>query len=60
MLGAAPAGLIVYSMVAARDERMAHIPALLLGAIIAAGGPLFYWLSRKLWARAEVAISAAD
>ena len=60
MLGAAPAGLIVYSMVAARDERMAHIPALLLGAIIAAGGPLFYWLSRKLWAKAEVAISAAD
>jgi amino acid transporter len=60
MLGAAPAGLIVYAMVAARDERMAHVPALLLGAIIAAGGPLFYWLSRKLWARAEVAVSAAD
>ncbi|HKO14469.1 MAG TPA: APC family permease [Acidobacteriaceae bacterium] len=60
ILGVAPAGLIVYAMDAARGERMAHVPALLLGAIIAAGGPLFYVISRRLWARDIMAVSAAD
>jgi hypothetical protein len=59
-MGAAPAGLIVYAAFASRHERMAHIPALLLGVCIAAGGPLFYVISRKLWTRNEVAVSAAD
>lgn len=59
-IGAAPTGLILYAMMATRHERMAHLPALLLGACIAAGGPLFYCLSRKFWTRTEVAVSAAD
>jgi len=48
-LGLPPALLIVYAMYAARDERMAHMPALLFGLLIALGGPAFYWISRKCW-----------
>jgi amino acid transporter len=44
-----PAALIVYAAWVSRHEHMAHMPALLLGALIASGGPLFYWLSRRLW-----------
>lgn len=60
IIGAAPTGLILYAMAASRQERMAHMPALLLGALIAAGGPLFFWISRALWARAEVTLPAGD
>jgi hypothetical protein len=60
IIGAAPTALIVYAMAASRQERMAHIPALLLGALIAAGGPLFFWVSRALWARTEVTLPAGD
>jgi amino acid transporter len=48
-LGIPPALLILYVMYAARGERMAHMPALLLGLLIALGGPVFYWISRKCW-----------
>jgi amino acid transporter len=40
--GVGPAVLIVYAMFAARDERMAGMPALLFAAIIAVCGPLIY------------------
>ena len=55
LAGAVPTGLIVYAAYASRHERMAHMPALALGASIAAGGPLFYWLSRWLWSRGAAA-----
>jgi amino acid transporter len=48
-LGVPPAILIVYVMYAAREERMAHMPALLFGLLIGLSGPLFYWISRKRW-----------
>jgi len=60
VIGAAPTALILYAMGASRQERMAHMPALLLGALIAAGGPLLFWISRALWARTEVTVPAAD
>jgi amino acid transporter len=46
-IGAVPTALIVYADVASRHEHMAHMPALLLGALIAACGPIFYLLSRN-------------
>lgn len=54
-LGVFPTGLIVYAAFVSRNERMAHIPALALGAIIAAAGPLMYWLSKSRHARAGTA-----
>ena len=57
-MGVVPTGLIVYAMIASRHEQMAHIPALLFGGGIAGAGPLLYWVSRKLWARTEAAVSA--
>ena len=48
-LGIPPALLIAYVMYAARDERMAHMPALLFGLLIALAGPVFYWISRRRW-----------
>ena len=47
VIGAVPTALIVYADVASRHEHMAHMPALLLGALIAACGPIFYLLSRN-------------
>jgi amino acid transporter len=46
VIGAGPVGLIVYATVAARGERMAHMPALLFGALVIAVGPLLYWLQQ--------------
>lgn len=61
IIGAAPTALILYAMAASRQERMARIPALLLGAMIAAGGPLFFWISRTLRARrTELTVPAAE
>ncbi|HLJ78520.1 MAG TPA: APC family permease [Acidobacteriaceae bacterium] len=60
VIGAAPTAVILYAMAASRQERMAHMPALLLGALIAAGGPFFFWISRALCARTEVTLPAAD
>lgn len=56
-LGVSPALLIGYVMYAARDERMAHIPALLFGLLIALAGPLFYWISRKCWGQKTISQS---
>ncbi len=50
-LGVAPTLLIVYAAYVSRDERMANMPALLFGLIIAAAGPVLYTLSRMVWAR---------
>jgi amino acid transporter len=57
-LGIPPALLIGYVMYAARDERLAHMPALLFGLIIALAGPLFYWISRKCWGQKTINESA--
>jgi len=57
-LGIPPALLIGYVMYAARDERMAHMPALLFGLIIALAGPIFYWISRKRWGQKTISESA--
>ncbi|MBW4028429.1 MAG: APC family permease [Acidobacteria bacterium] len=46
ILGIAPTLLIGYAMFSARGERMAHIPALAFGAIVAAFGPLFYMIGK--------------
>jgi amino acid transporter len=48
-LGIPPALLIGYVIYAARDERMAHMPALVFGLLIAVAGPVFYLISRKRW-----------
>lgn len=45
-LGVIPTGLIIYATVVSRNERMAHMPALLFALIIAAGGPVYYSISR--------------
>lgn len=59
-MGVAPTALIVYAAVASRHERMAHMPALALGALIAAVGPLFFWLSKMLWSRPQPEPVSAD
>jgi amino acid transporter len=45
-LGVTPTLLIVYAAVVSRNERMAHMPALVFGLIVAAAGPLVYWMQR--------------
>jgi amino acid transporter len=57
-LGIPPALLILYVMYAARDERMAHMPALLFGLLIALAGPIFYWISRRCWGHKTINESA--
>jgi|SRR5450631_1027646 len=47
LLGVAPAGLILYALYSAREERMAHMPALVFALLLAAGGPLCYWIARS-------------
>ena len=59
VIGAIPTALIVYADVVSRHEHMAHMPALLLGALIAACGPLFYLLSRINTRRPKEEFSAA-
>jgi hypothetical protein len=44
--GIGPAVLIVFAMWAARDEKMAGIPALAFAAIVAICGPIFYLIAR--------------
>jgi amino acid transporter len=48
-LGVMPTALIIYAAFTARDERMAHMPALLFGLLVALAGPVFYWISRNVW-----------
>lgn len=50
-LGVVPTALIAYAAWVSRNERMAHMPALLFGFIVAAAGPLFYAISRIAGAR---------
>src|ERR1700751_1878583 len=57
-IGVMPAALIVYAAFSARDERMAHMPALLFGFLIALARPIFYWISRKRWGQKAIAESA--
>jgi amino acid transporter len=59
-IAAVPSALIVYAMFVSRHERMGHMPALALGALIAAFGPLSYWLSRMAWLRPADTVAAAD
>jgi hypothetical protein len=42
----------VYAAYASRSEQVAHMPALLFGLLVAAGGPVCYLLSRWRWGRA--------
>ncbi|MGC2638250.1 MAG: APC family permease [Acidobacteriaceae bacterium] len=60
LMGAAPTALIVYAAFASRHERMGRMPALLLGALIAAAGPLLYRISTVLWTRGAASVAAAD
>jgi len=48
-VGVMPTALIAYAVFASRDERMAHMPALLFGLLIALAGPVFYRISRSVW-----------
>jgi amino acid transporter len=51
LVSAGPVLLIVYAIYAARGEQMAHMPAIAFGALIAALGPVFYWMSKRIWGR---------
>jgi hypothetical protein len=59
-----PVALLVYAAYASRSEQVAHMPALLFGLLVAAGGPVGYLLSRRLWGKpvptAEPTEIAAD
>ena len=46
-IGVGPTLLIAFALYAARDERVAGLPALAFAAIIAAAGPLVYLFARK-------------
>ena len=63
-LGVMPTALIVYAAFSARDEHMAHMPALLFGFLVAAAGPVCYWISRSVWSGRptpkELAASSGD
>ncbi len=60
VVGALPTSLIVYADYASRYERMAHMPALALGALIAACGPLFYVLSKTIGNRPGTVAATVD
>jgi amino acid transporter len=47
-VGMGPAFLIAFALWAARDERVAGLPALAFAATVAAAGPLVYLLVRRL------------
>jgi amino acid transporter len=48
-IGVMPTALIIYAVLSSQEERMAHMPALLFGLLIALAGPIFYWISRTVW-----------
>ena len=48
LAGLGPAALIAFAMWAARNEKMAGIPALAFAAILAAIGPLLYAVARRV------------
>jgi amino acid transporter len=45
-LGVIPTALIVFAAFVSRNERMAHMPALAFGLIVAAGGPVLYGVTQ--------------
>jgi amino acid transporter len=53
-LGVIPTALIVYAAFVSRNERMAHMPALAFGLIVASVGPILYAILRALRARRVV------
>ncbi len=59
-MGAAPTLLIVYACFVSRHERMAHMPALLLGALIAGAGPVLFLLSRTFRRRSSPVLVGGD
>jgi amino acid transporter len=60
LVGTIPTLLIVYAAFASRHEHMGHLRALLLGAIIAACGPLFFMLSKTMCKRPGAITASAD
>ena len=48
-MGVGPTAMIVFAMYAARDERLAGMPALLFALLVASAGPGFYWISGRIW-----------
>ena len=48
LVSAGPAALISYALFAARDERVGPLPALLFAFLVAAAGPLAWFLARAL------------
>ena len=53
LVAVAPTGLILFAMYTARGEKLAHMPALLFGLLVACAGPCLYWVSRKWWGRPQ-------
>ena len=60
LISVAPTLLLIYAAVASRHERMAGMPALLLGGLIAGVGPIGYWLSKAAWGRRGPVAATAD
>jgi amino acid transporter len=60
VIAAVPSAFIAYAMFASRHERMGHMPALALGALIAGLGPVLYVASRMAKLRPDNAVAAAD
>lgn len=59
VIGTLPTLLIVCAAFASRHEHMAHLPALLLGALIAACGPVFFLVSKSMSRRREAVTADA-
>jgi len=60
LISVAPTVLLIYAAVVSRGERLAGMPALLFGALVAGAGPLFFWLSKMLWSRPQPEPVGAD
>jgi amino acid transporter len=60
VVGAVPTVLILYADFASRHEHIAHMPALALGGLIAACGPLFFLLSKRTSKRPDPVAATAD
>jgi amino acid transporter len=59
-MSAVPTLLIGYACVVSRHERMAHMPALVLGALIAGVGPLLFLVSRAFRKRTHPVLVSGD
>ena len=60
VIAAVPSTLIFYAMYASRHERMAGMPALALGGLIAAVGPIGYLISKSVWSRSRPKVAVGD